>query len=117
MYMPTSSICRVVVYYYSVDTQLKMSSARLVRAFEFKRYNCNCNCSFEGGNGGFDSDECSDDGDSRHDVVGLPSLTHLLSIIYREVAVSSREERQPCFLVSQVLLQVVNNLLQIGNIL
>ena len=81
MYMPTSSICCVVVYCYSVDTQLKMSSARLVHAFEFERYNCNCNCSFEGGNGGFDSDECSDDGDRRRDVVGLPSLTHLLSII------------------------------------
>ena len=37
--------------------------------------------------------------------------------VYREVAVSSREERRPCFLVSRVLLQVVNNLLQIGNIL
>ena len=37
--------------------------------------------------------------------------------INREVAVSSREERRPCFLVSRVLLQVVNNLLQIGNIL
>ena len=35
----------------------------------------------------------------------------------REVAVSSREERRPCFLVSPVQLQVVNNLLQIGNIL
>ena len=37
--------------------------------------------------------------------------------LYREVAVSSREEQRPCFLVSRVLLQVVNNLLQIGNIL
>ena len=25
----------------------------------------NCNCSFEGGNGGYDSNECSDDGESR----------------------------------------------------
>ena len=32
---------------------------------------------FEGGDGGFDSDECSDDGESGCNVVGLPSLTHL----------------------------------------
>ena len=32
---------------------------------------------FEGGDGGFDSDECSDDGESRRDVVVLPSLTPL----------------------------------------
>ena len=31
----------------------------------------------------FDSDECSDDGESRCDVVDLPSPTHLLDIIYR----------------------------------
>ena len=35
--------------------------------------------------------------------------THLLER-YREVAVSSREERRPCFLVSSGLLQNVSNL-------
>ena len=33
---------------------------------------------FEGGDGGFDSDECSDDGESRRDVVVLPSLRHYI---------------------------------------
>ena len=34
----------------------------------------------------------------------------LASAAYREVAVSSREERRPCFLVSPGLLQNVSNL-------
>ena len=49
----------------------------------------------------------------------------LVLLMYREVAVSSREDRGASFLVSPVLseiislvlLQVVYNLLQIGNIL
>ena len=46
-----------------------MSSAFLVRANEFERYDRNCNCSSMMMNDcDFDSDECSDDGESRCDV-------------------------------------------------
>ena len=37
------------------------------------------NCSFEGGDGGYDSNECSDDGESRG---GMPAKSHaFLTII------------------------------------
>ena len=46
-----------------------------------------------------------------------PAAFLLLRLFSMKFTVKSREERRPCFLVSRVLLQVVNNLLQIGNIL
>ena len=46
-----------------------------------ERYDHNCNYSFDGEDGDFDSDECSDDGESRHNVAGLQCLMHLLSVI------------------------------------
>ena len=57
--------------------------------------------------------------DSSHSGVWgfAPAAFLLLRLFSMKFTVKSREERRPCFLVSRVLLQVVNNLLQIGNIL
>ena len=50
----------------------------------------------------FDSDECSDDGESRCDVVDLPSPTHLLDIIYRaDTEKEQFEKRCVCVCVLQ----------------